>query len=612
MKWVVAIILLLLTSIAANAAGPIISMSGGSIPPPPTVEVPGPSAALFAAPYYVCNTNRYVNNNAGAGGSDSNDGTTSTSGGGHGPWLTLQHANDTISNGSGGWCINVVASATAYDGTTLTKSGTTASSSGYITYRCTTLDGCTINGTAGDNGNASFWSLATEAPSNYIFIDGFIMAGVPNSDFGAGVDIAGACCGAINTFGSHHIWTINSIISGFGLSGIQINSSDYIYAYHNKITNSVNGSSCDAGAQGSAISDAVPLDIATTATGGHPGYVPTADDQSNPTFGSFVNGPSFFHKVFAWNVLGNNELVGCPSGSATDGNGFIQDSAGAGNFEVYLDQSLVAFNIIYNNSGGGIHIFGGGGTVVANNSCYNPFLDTTNTGTARGCIDAFASSGDEYFNNITTSIPAASGPLSANSSVLDTNQASNEVAYTTTLGSAITTTSQTNLTMVSNDFWQAGGNSAWVTGTFPIQIDSEVILVTTPGSPTTSLTAVTRGYLGTTAATHLNGAGVQWLANTWTNNISKQLGANAPGAAGEINLCCDNAFYSATLNKENTSPAWVDVGNTSAGNLTTPPNGANFALQAGSPAIGYGLTKPYLSAQSVDAGACYHTLSTCP
>jgi hypothetical protein len=61
-----------------------------------------------------------------------------------------------------------------------------------------------------------------------------------------------------------------------------------------------------------------------------------------------------------------------------------------------------------------------------------------------------------------------------------------------------------------------------------------------------------------------------------------------------------------------TSPEWVDVGASSAGTETTQPVGANFALSAGSPAIGYGKTQGYLPAQSVDVGACSHALATCP
>jgi len=40
--------------------------------------------------------------------------------------------------------------------------------------------------------------------------------------------------------------------------------------------------------------------------------------------------------------------------------------------------------------------------------------------------------------------------------------------------------------------------------------------------------------------------------------------------------------------------------------------GSNFALQSGSPAIGYGQTQSYLPTSAVDAGACPSTLTTCP
>jgi hypothetical protein len=56
----------------------------------------------------------------------------------------------------------------------------------------------------------------------------------------------------------------------------------------------------------------------------------------------------------------------------------------------------------------------------------------------------------------------------------------------------------------------------------------------------------------------------------------------------------------------------VNVGNTSPGNYVTPPNGANFALQSTSPAIGFGTVLSWMPAQSGDSGACHHSLSSCP
>ena len=60
--------------------------------------------------------------------------------------------------------------------------------------------------------------------------------------------------------------------------------------------------------------------------------------------------------------------------------------------------------------------------------------------------------------------------------------------------------------------------------------------------------------------------------------------------------------YSVISNKQSTDPLWVNVGNTSVGNETTPPVGADFVLQTGSPAIGYALAESYLPGIT-DAGA---------
>jgi nucleoside-diphosphate-sugar epimerase len=70
--------------------------------------------------------------------------------------------------------------------------------------------------------------------------------------------------------------------------------------------------------------------------------------------------------------------------------------------------------------------------------------------------------------------------------------------------------------------------------------------------------------------------------------------------------------YSTTDNMKSVEPLWVDVSNTSVGIETTPPVGANFALDPTSKAIGYGLTEPYLPPTSVDAGACPSGLARCP
>jgi parallel beta-helix repeat protein len=74
----------------------------------------------------------------------------------------------------------------------------------------------------------------------------------------------------------------------------------------------------------------------------------------------------------------------------------------------------------------------------------------------------------------------------------------------------------------------------------------------------------------------------------------------------------NNQTYNTTQNRMTANPLWVNVPFDSPGSDSTPPGGTNFALSPGSPAIGYGITKPYLPSSSVDAGACPSTLTTCP
>jgi hypothetical protein len=84
----------------------------------------------------------------------------------------------------------------------------------------------------------------------------------------------------------------------------------------------------------------------------------------------------------------------------------------------------------------------------------------------------------------------------------------------------------------------------------------------------------------------------------------------APPGLGEVAMF-NGDTYSVPPNLENTSTGWVNVGTSSVGTESTPPNGANFALAPGSKAIGAGLTESYLPASSVYIGACASALTTC-
>lgn len=82
----------------------------------------------------------------------------------------------------------------------------------------------------------------------------------------------------------------------------------------------------------------------------------------------------------------------------------------------------------------------------------------------------------------------------------------------TTLSAAITTTGATSISVTSASGFPGSGNYA-------IQIDSEVLLVT--GGQGTTTWTVTRGYNGSAAATHSNGATVT--------------GGNPPGSSAVTN-----------------------------------------------------------------------------
>jgi Protein of unknown function (DUF1565) len=98
----------------------------------PATEVPGPSAAVFANPFYDCARNYYV----APTGSDANLGSRSS------PWATLQHAR--VGRVAGD-CVHV-APGTYSAGLRVTRGGNNAASGGYVVYRCETLDGCRISG----------------------------------------------------------------------------------------------------------------------------------------------------------------------------------------------------------------------------------------------------------------------------------------------------------------------------------------------------------------------------------------------------------------------------------------------------------------------------------
>jgi hypothetical protein len=375
------------TSGSGSGSGTGSTSGSGSGSSSGAAQDPGPSASLFNSPYYQCTTNYYVAPN----GSDSNNGSSGA------PWATLQHA-DSMNVGAGS-CINVAPG--TYNGVLIHNGGNAATSTGYVVYRCQQMDQCIVIGNGGYNGTSSFDTVRTTngTPPNYVQIDGFEMVG-QGTFYPVAVNVYNG--DNSSKIAGHHIWVLNSIIHGFGQSGIQFNNSEYEYAIHNTLYGNSN-TTCDA--QGSGISVVGSKTL--------PGYTPTADDETNPNSllgPTWQVGSSFFHIVVEWNVTYNNALTQCGSASNpydTDGNGIIFDtnSSFAGNTGGYTSPMLAAFNISYNNGGGGIHVFRSSNVTVANNTCYNNYLDPYNNGSARACLDDSGGSAVTFINNIAVTNP---------------------------------------------------------------------------------------------------------------------------------------------------------------------------------------------------------------
>ncbi|MGD0192003.1 MAG: hypothetical protein ABSD74_14780 [Rhizomicrobium sp.] len=494
------------------------------------VNAPGPSAELFKHPYYTCTTNYYV----AANGNDSNTGTSRRT-----PWLTLQHANDSLPAGgaAAGSCVNVEAGSYP-GGVSLSAGGASATSKGYVVYRCMKLDACTLTAAGWTTGvfNATGTDQGAPHPA-YLIFDGFRM--LANGSYQYSVAVT---CWAGNQTPSatcHHWMVLNSFIRGYGEGGIDMADGEYYVSSHNVVYD--NAVFCDGQIFGSGISYVVLKPVA--------GYTPTPDDTNANNNAALdligLQGPSFpFHNLVAWNATYTNRNT-CAGGD-TDGNGIIMDSfsTGNGNTVEYTAPTLVAFNVSYNNGGGGVHIFFSEYVTAANNTIYNNYLDPNNSGAARAGIDTNQSYADTIINNLVVGIPSAPGQGGC---------AFNATPY-----------AQFNNAMIG------GGISGQ-----PPDVFSDNI-------------------------TRLQGG---------NNSCWSAFGEDPP--TGE-NAMFNQDTYSCTSNDCATDPGWTDVGKHSTGSETKQPNGANFALQATSPAIGYGAAETWLPAQSADAGACYHTLSTCP
>src|SRR5262249_54997492 len=148
---------------------------------------------------------------------------------------TALHAGD---------CVNVAAGTYAWHGSfDPRKGGNEASSTGYVVYRCQTLNACFIV-YKGANGR-HVWGFTNP----YYVVDGFDVDGGEVTTYGGLANVCFASSIADTGRPSHHIWILNNRIHGCNLAGIAFSDSEYYFALHNEVFNN----SWTSGYQGSGI-----------------------------------------------------------------------------------------------------------------------------------------------------------------------------------------------------------------------------------------------------------------------------------------------------------------------------------------------------------------------
>src|SRR6516165_11702705 len=164
-------------------------------------NTPGPSARLFAAPFYRCARNFYVDATY---GNDANAGTEDA------PWQNIQTADATVQAGD---CVNVQPGNYG-SGAYITQGGNAPRPRGYVVYRCSQLDACKITGGGGPGGTLLISGPNGVGPG-FVVIDGFEITVNSQDTYGMGIQVSDT--GDFRTApGAHHIWLLNNIIHGNG------------------------------------------------------------------------------------------------------------------------------------------------------------------------------------------------------------------------------------------------------------------------------------------------------------------------------------------------------------------------------------------------------------
>jgi hypothetical protein len=501
--------------------------------------------------------NFYVN---GTSGKDSNPGTQAS------PWLTIQQADST--SRTGGDCINVAPGTYSTPGIMLEHGGTGASTTGYVVYRCQSLDACHV--ISSTIYASPVWAFQG---SNYVVVDGFEVDGNSQTTYGG---LADTCFMSTQMspwwVTSHHIWMLNNKVHDCNLGGIGFQSTEYIFALHNEVYNN----SWTSGYQGSGIGFVVmqPLGAATMGEtylpNPYPVYTPTAQDKGFAPFhmiigwnlahengcttclgttpvltttgnthssttldglanvtglaaSQLVTGPGIQPLTYISSISGSSITLSRPTtitanggsyqfqilaGNHTDGNGIIIDTWDGnvgGNDNSYPYQSLVIGNVSHHNGGRGIEVFASNNVTVANNSTYSNTLDLYNPSWYFPELSQAGGQNNVWINNIAVSV------------FTQTN------SYCTRCGGW-------NVPMVAGD-----------------------------------------------------GRGVTDLNNTYIHNVLY-------GGDGLQLYNNDINYFSTNNNLTSVNPMYVN------------PSAGNLMLQVGSPAVGYGTPKSYIPSWMKNAG----------
>jgi hypothetical protein len=526
-----------------------------------TVQKPGPSAALFANPPYACVRNYYVAPAPAQGGigSDSNNGTSPST-----PWTTIAHAD--AQNLGGGTCVNFAAGLYPLsfeqditNGGTSSNfaSGSATQTNTYLVYRCETLpvDGGTSNchfqaSTGLGQYNMLIFLLKT---ANYVMFDGFEFDGNGN---GTTSDVnTGDCFASTSGHTSPHTGT-----TGPG--------------HHIWIMNSI---AHDCGGAGISFGQ---TEWAWTL------HNITRNNSYYDTDGG-VTQESGIDYVLACNIGASCWVGTNPSSGIYTPTAFDQAWSQIGS-TVY--HNVIMWNVTHDN------------TLQPSD---NTFGQAATDGNCL-ILDSFNNNSYPAYSLVAFNVSYHCGGRAFHIFSSDNVAMYNNTAFDSVIDYCLDQGFGAGARFGDiNDYGSNNGTYVNNIGDHPANYSGNAATNCPSGSSGTWTTYVWGLFVG--GGTQSGMAFTNDLA--YGGNPSNTCGGTFPGSCETT----DNGgtFFSCTsdMNTCTSNPGFV---NATAGSVNH-----NFALAGGSAAIGAGIQitfpwDPQATAQSVDVGACFHTLTTCP